>query len=394
MKWNGCAFLALMAVNSLLLSEPGLGQETVKVGLVMTYTGVFGDAATQMDNGIKLYVKQNSDTVAGRKIEILRRDAGNGAVDVTKRISQELVVRDNVDILAGFVTTPSALASVDISREAKKLMVLMNAGTSLIPDKSPYIVRTSYTISQTSDPLGRWAYANGIRRVYTMVLDLAPGVDSETTFQRVFKAAGGEIIGSVRFPVSSPDFSAFVRRAKDSSPDAIFVFVPGGEQPAALGKAFAEHGITSDKIKVMGNDVLTDDSALKSMGDLALGIITAAHYDHNLDNPKNRQFVAAYREAYGRNPDLFSVGGYDGMHLIYEALKKTGGKADGDALVEAAKGMSWDSPRGPILIDADTRDVTQTIYIRRVEKVDGTLVNIDFAKFENVKDPIKALQSK
>ena len=394
MKLNLFTFVTGILASQFLFAGVGTAQDVVKVGLVMTYTGVFGDAATQMDNGIKLYMKENGDTIAGKKIEVLRRDAGVGAVDVAKRLSQELIVRDNADILAGFVTTPTAMASADISKEAKKFMVLMNAGTSLVPDKSPYIVRTSYTISQTSDPLARWAYANGVRRVYTMVLDLAPGIDSETTFQRVFRGLGGEIIGSVRFPVMNPDFSVYVQRAQDSKPDAIFVFVPGGEQPAALGKALAAHGVSSDKMKVMGNDVLTDDSALKSMGDLALGIITAAHYDHNLSNPKNRQFVAAYREAYGRNPDLFSVGGYDGMHLIYEALKKTGGKTDGEGLVEAAKGLGWDSPRGPLLIDANTRDVVQTIYIRKVEKVNGVLVNVDIAKFENVKDPVKEMQGK
>ena len=386
--------LAVMAVFFSAFVSTVNAQETVKVGLVMTYTGVFGDAATQMDNGIKLYMKEKGDSVEGKKVEILRRDAGVGSVEVAKRLAQDLVVRNNVDILAGFVTTPTAIAATEISKESKKFMVLMNAGTSLVPDGSPYIVRTSYTISQGSDPLARWAYSNGIRKVYSMVLDLAPGIDAEATFQRVFKSAGGAIVGSVRFPVSTSDFSPYVLQAKDANPDAIFVFVPGGAQPAALGKVLAERGITSDGIKVIGNDVLTDDSALKSMGDLALGIITASHYDHNLDNPTNRKFVAAYRREYDRNPDLFSVGGYDGMHLIYETLKKTGGKADGESLVAAAKGMHWDSPRGSLLIDAETRDATQTIYIRRVEKVNGALVNVDFAKFDNVKDPVKEMQGK
>jgi len=386
--------VATLFLASLMSIEPALAQQTVKIGLVMTYSGVFADAATQMDNGIKLYIKEHGDTVAGKKVEIVRKDVGNGGTDIAKRLAQELVVRDKVDILAGFVTTPTALASADISKEAKSFMVIMNAGTSLIPDTSPYIVRTSYTISQTSDPLARWAYSSGIRKVYSMVLDLAPGRDSEDTFRRVFTEAGGEIVGSVRFPVLNPDFSAYVQRAKDLNPEAIFVFVPGGQQPAALGKALAERGISAARIKVLGNDVLTDDSALKSMGDAALGLITAAHYDHNLKNPKNRKFVAAYREAFGRNPDLFSVGGYDGMHVIYESLKKTGGGTDAGRLIEAAKGMRWDSPRGPILIDPETRDVVQNIYIRRVEEVNSTTVNVDFMTFKDVKDPVKARQGK
>src|SRR5262245_52395412 len=293
MKLNLFTFVTGILASPFLFAGVGTAQGVVKVGLVMTYTGVFGDAATQMDNGIKLYMKENGDAVAGKKVEVLRRDAGNGAVDVAKRLSQELVVRDNVDILAGFVTTPTALASAEISKEAKKFMVLMNAGTSLVPDKSPYMVRTSYTISQTSDPLARWAYQNGIRKAYTMVLDLAPGIDAETTFQRVFKELGGQIIGSVRFPVTNPDFGVYVQAAKDANPDALFVFVPGGSQPPALAKALAERGVSTDKVKVLGNDIMTDDAALRNMGDAGLGVITAAHYDHNLKNPKNAAFVAA-----------------------------------------------------------------------------------------------------
>ena len=223
-----------------------------------------------------------------------------------------------------------------------------------------------------------------------MVLDLGPGHDAEQAFQRSFKGAGGEIVGSVRFPVANPDFSAFVQRAKDINSEAIYIWVPGGAQPAAIGKALSERGIDPRQKKVLGNDVLTDNSALKSMGDVALGIITVSYYDHNLNTSRNKEFVRAYRAEFGRNPDIFSIGGYDGMHLIYEALKKTAGRTDGDLLISAAKGMAWDSPRGPIAIDPETRDVIQTAYIRRVEKVDGVLVNVEFDKVENVKDPVKA----
>ena len=253
------------------------------------------------------------------------------------------------------------------------------------------MARTSLTIPQLEQTFGAWAYKSGMRKVYTMVSDYGPGIDAETAFQSGFKAAGGEIVGSVRMPVANPDFSAFVQRAKDLNPEAIFVFIPGGAQPAAFAKALAERGLDPSKIKIMGQGEITmDDNALKGMGDAALGIITVFHYGWTHESAMNKAFVKAYNDAYGRNPDVFSIGGYDGMHLIYEALKKTGGKADGDSLIAAAKGMAWESPRGPISIDPDTRDIVQTVYIRRVEKVSGGIQNVEFDKVENVKDPTKS----
>jgi branched-chain amino acid transport system substrate-binding protein len=378
-----CWFFSLFAL------APAHAQQTVKVGLIMTYSGQFADAAAQMDNAVKLYMKQHGDSVAGKKIEIIRRDSG-GAPDAAKRLAQELIVRDNVDILAGFVITPEALAVADLSAEAKKFMVVMNAATSIITTKSPYMARVSVTLPQNCEQLGTWAFKNGIRKAYTMVSDYAPGHDAEAAFQSAFKAAGGEITGSVRMPVTTVDFSPFVQRVKDQNPEAIFVFIPGGSQPAALAKALVERGIDPKKIKVMGQGEITDDSALAGMGDAGIGIITAFHYDYNHQSPTNADFVKAYNADYKRNPDLFSIGGYDGMHLIYEALKKTGGKADGEGLIAAAKGMKWESPRGPLSIDPQTRDVIQTVYIRRVEKVNGQLRNVEIEKFENVKDPVKA----
>jgi branched-chain amino acid transport system substrate-binding protein len=379
-----------IAISAMLMPSDTRAQEVVRIGVIMTYSGQFADAATQMDNGIKLYMREHGETVAGRRIEIIRRDTGGIAPDVAKRLAQELIVRDKVDLLAGFVTTPNTLAATDVSVQAKKFMVIMNAGTSIVTTRSPYAVRTSYTLAQVAEPLGAWAYRAGARKAFTMVLDLAPGHDGEEAYQRTFKEAGGEIVGSLRFPVGNPDFSAYVQRAKDLNPDAIFVFVPGGAQPAALGKAIAGRGIDLSKTRIIGNDVLTDDSALKSMGDISLGIVTGAHYDHNLKDERNRDFVKAYNEAYGRNPDLFSVGGYDGMHLIYEALKKTSGVTDAEKLIAVARGMSWQSPRGPMSIDPETRDVVQTVYIRQVEKVGDSLVNSVLDKIDNVKDPVKA----
>jgi branched-chain amino acid transport system substrate-binding protein len=386
--------LASLAALLILAASSAEAQSAVKIGLIMPYSGQFADTATQMDNAIKLYMKQKGDTVAGRKIEVIRKDTGGVAPDVAKRLAQELVVRDGVDVLAGFVLTPNALAASDVSAEAKKLMVIMNAATSIITTKSPYSVRTSVTLPQLNEPFGAWAYKTGIRKAYSMVSDYGPGHDAEASFHRGFKDAGGEIVGSVRFPVANPDFAAYVQRARDLNPEAIFIFVPGGVQPAAIGKTLAERGIDPRKTRILGQGELTEDEVRKSMGDAALGIVTVYHYDHSHDSALNREFVKSFNEAYGRNPNIYSIGGYDGIHLIYEALKKTGGKSDGDALIAAAKGMAWESPRGPIAIDPETRDIVQTVYIRRVEKVGGQLVNVEFDKIERVKDPVKARTAK
>jgi branched-chain amino acid transport system substrate-binding protein len=384
-----CGVVFLYGSFSLYALEPALAQEPVKIGLLMPFTGQFADTAVQMDNGVKLYVQQHGDVVAGRKIEFIRRDTA-GTPDAAKRLAQELIVRDNVDILAGFTLTPEALAVADLSAEAKKFMVVMNAATSIITTKSPYLARVSVTLPQNCEALGTWAYKAGVRKVYTMVSDYAPGFDAEASFQRAFKTAGGEIVGAVRMPITTMDFSPFVQRVKDLDPEAIFVFIPAGSQPAALAKALVERGLDPKKIKVMGQGEITEESALAGMGDAALSIVTAFHYDYNHPSPVNRAFVKAFNAEFKRNPDFLSVGGYDGMHLIYEALRKSGGKTDGDSLIAAAKGEKWESPRGPMSIDPETRDVIETVYVRRVEKVDGRLRNVEIDKFENVRDPVKA----
>ena len=367
----------------------------MKIGLIMPYSGQFADTATQMDNGIKLYMKQHGDTVAGKKIEIIRKDVGGINPPTAKRLAQELVTRDKVDIIAGFVLTPNALAAADVATEAKKMMVVMNAATAIITAKSPYIARTSMTVPQLNETLGAWAEKEGgVKKAYTMVTDYGPGHDAEGAFQKAFKSAGGDVVGSVRMPPANPDFSAFVQRAKDLNPQGIYIMIPGGAQPGAFGKALAERGIDPKKTKVMGQMEIAGEHALKSMGDGAIGIITAANYDYNLKSKMNQDFVKAYNAEFKRNPDFFSVGGYDGMHLIYGALAKTKGKADGDTLIGAAKGMSWESPRGPISIDPETRDIVQTVYIQKVEKVGGKLVNVVLDKIPNVKDPFKAAMKK
>jgi len=377
----------LIAAALAAFGLPAAAQQTVRIGMLNVLSGQFADAGVQLDNGVRTYMRQHGDTVAGRRIEIIRRDVGGPLPDVARRHAQELVVRDKVDILAGFLLTPNALAAADVSVEAKKFMVVMNAATSVIIDRSPYMVRTSVTLPQIAETFATWAAKSGIKRTYTMVTDYGPGHDSEAAFIQAFKAAGGEIVGSVRFPVANPDFAAFVQRARDINPESIFVFIPGGAQPAALGKAFAERGIDPAKTRILATGETTAEAALKSMGEAALGIISAWHYDYTLDNPRNREFVKLHNEMHGRNPDFFSIGGYDGMHVIYEALRRTGGKTDGAALAAAAKGMKWDSPRGPMSLDPQSGDVVQTVYIRRVQRAGSELQNMVFDRVENVKDP-------
>jgi len=378
----GVAAAALLAVSAHAAG-------TVKIGLILPYSGQFADAATQQDNAIKLFIKENGDTVAGKKIEIIRKDVGGINPPVAKRLAQELVTRDKVDILAGFVLTPNAMAAGDVSKAGKKFMVVMNAATSIVTTKSPYMTRTSMTIPQLNTAFGKWvATHTKVKKAYTMVSDYGPGHDAEQSFQKGFKEGGGTIVGSVRMAVANPDFSAYVQKAKDLNPQGIFVFIPGGAQPGALGKAFSERGIDPKKTQVMGQMEVTDEHALKSMGDTSIGFMTSANYDYYLKNKRNEAFVKAYNAAYHRNPDFFSVGAWDGMHVIYATLKKTKGNTDAAALIKAAEGMKWQSPRGPMMIDPKTRDVVQNVYVRKVEKKGGKLVNVEIAKIPNVKDPL------
>ena len=388
-------FAGAALVAAALSPATGQAQGTIKIGLILPLSGQFADTGVQIQNGINLYMKQHGDTVAGKKIELIVKDVGGINPPVAKRLAQELVTRDQVDILAGFALTPNALAAADVATEAKKFMVVMNAATAIITTKSPYIARTSMTIPQLNTTLGAWAEKNaGVKKAYTMVTDYGPGIDAEGAFSKGLKDAGGDVVGSVRMAVANPDFSAYVQRAKDLDPQGIFVMIPGGAQPGAFGKALAERGIDPKKTKIMGQLEIADEHALASMGDEAVGIITAAHYDYNLKNKTNEAFVKAFNAEFKRNPDFFAVGGYDGMHLIYGALGKTKGKTDGDALIAAAKGMKWESPRGPMSIDPETRDVIQTVYIQKVEKVGNKLENVVIAKYPNVKDPFKAAMKK
>ena len=383
--------IMIAATGTLLASSPALAQQPVKIGVIAEFSGPFADYGTQIVNGMKTYLKLHGETFGGRKIEIITRDTTGPAPEVAKRLAQELVTRDNVDILAGFGLTPNALAVAPIDAEAKKPMVIMNAATSVITTRSPYIVRVSHTLPQDTAPIAQWAFKNGIKRAYTLVSDYGPGIDSETQFVKSFKAAGGEVIDSVRTPLQNPDFAPYLQRIKDSKPDAVFVFLPPGSQTIAFIKGYEERGLKQAGVKVIATGDLTDDGVLQAMGEPTLGIITSFHYSAAHDSPENKLFVKTYAEVNGTKyrPNFMACAGYDGMAAIAEALKKTGGSTDGDKFLAALKGMKLMSPRGPIMIDPETRDIVQTVYIREVKKVDGQLYNIEFDKFENVKDPGK-----
>ena len=363
---------------------PARAEDSVKIGLILPMTGGQASTGKQIDNAIKLYMKQHGDTVAGKKVEIILKD--DGAVpDRTKTAAQELIVNDKVSFIAGFGVTPAALAAAPLATQARIPEVVMAAGTSIITEKSPYIVRTSFTLPQSSTIIGDWAVKNGIKKVATLTSDYAPGNDALASFKEHFAAGGGQIVEEVKVPLANPDFAPFLQRMKDSKPDAMFVFVPAG-QGGNFMKQYAERGLDKAGIKVIGPGDVMDDDLLNGMGDAALGTVTAHLYSAAHPSKMNKDFVAAYKKDFGNRPGFMAVSGYDGIHLIYEALKKTNGNTDGDKLVDAMKGMKWESPRGPISIDPETRDIVQNIYIRKVEKVDGELYNVEFQTFNDVKD--------
>ena len=380
---------ALAAVTLGLMAGSGASaQETVKIGLIVSMTGQQASTGKQIKAAVDLYQKEHGNTVAGKKVEVSLRDSGS-VPDNTKRIAQEMIVNDKVNIIAGFEVTPAALAIAPLATEAKVPAIVMAAGTSIITERSPYIARTSFTVPQSAVIIADWAGKNGIKKVVTMVSDYAPGADAEKSFSERFKAAGGEIAEAIKIPLANPDFAPFLQRAADAKPDAIFIFVPSG-QGGTFMKQYTERGLDKAGIRIIGPGDVTDDDLLPSMGDAVIGAVTAHFYSADHPSAKNKAYVEAFTKANNFRPNFMSVGGYDGMHLIYEALKKTGGKADGDSLIAAMKGMKWESPRGPIEIDADTRDVVHNIYIRKVEKKNGALYNVEFATFDAVKDPVKA----
>jgi len=382
---------AVAAAAALGLFLPAFAAEPVRIGVVAPFSGVAADFGKQMQAGMNAWMKIHGDTVAGRKIELLIRDTGGPNPEVAKRLAQELVTRDSVDFLAGFGFTPEAMASAPIATEAKKPMVIMNAATSVITTRSPYIVRFSMTLPQVSAPMATWAAKNGIKKVYTLVTDFGPGIDAEKQFSATFKAAGGEIVDSVRTPLRNPEFGPYVQRIKDAKPEAVFIFVPAGEQSVAFMKAFEERGLKEAGIKIIATGDLTDDDVLQSIGEPVLGVITSFHYSAYHDSPENKAFVKAFHEVAKDlpRPNFMAVGGYDGMAGIAEVVAKLGNDIDGDKAMEILKNVKLTSPRGPIAIDPATRDIVQTIYIRRVQKVGDQYYNVEFDKYPDVRDPGK-----
>jgi branched-chain amino acid transport system substrate-binding protein len=374
-----CALLLVLATGA------AAAQDTVRIGLILPMTGPFASTGRQIDGAVKLWMQQHGTTVAGKKIEVIVKDDG-GTADTTRRIAQELV-NDKVNVLAGFGLTPLALATAPIATQAKVPMIVMAAATSVITEKSPMIVRAGFTLPQITEPLADWAAKNNIKKVVTLVSDYGPGIDAETAFKARFTAEGGQVSDSLRVPLRNPDFAPFLQKVQDEQPSAVFVFVPSGVG-SIFAKQFVERGFGKSGVRLIATGDLTDDDILNEMGDVTLGLITSMHYSAAHPSAANKAYVEGFKKLNGIRPNFHSVGGYDGMRLIYMALEKTKGNADGEALVDAMKGLQFESPRGPVTIDPATRDPIQNVYLRKVEKVNGELWNVEFATIPAVKDPM------
>jgi branched-chain amino acid transport system substrate-binding protein len=383
--------LAAGVAGLAIASSVAYAQEAMKIGLILPLTGPFASIGRQVEAGAKLYIQQKGDAVAGKKVQLIVKDDG-GVADATKRIVQELIVNEKVGAIAGFGLTPLALASAPLATQAKVPAVVMAAGTATITEASPFIVRTSFTLPQATEPMADWAAKNGVKKVVTLVSDYGPGIDAEKAFSGSFAKSGGQV-ENLRVPLANPDFSPFLQKVADLKPDALFVFVPAGVG-AQFMKQFVERGLDKSGIRLIATGDVTDDDLLNGMGDVALGIVTTHHYSTAHDSPENEAFVEGFKKVNpNMRPNFMAVGGYDGMHVLYEGLKKTDGAA-GQVLVDAIKGMSWTSPRGPVTIDPQTRDIIQNIYVRKVERKDGELYNLEFETIANVKDPVKAAKAK
>lgn len=357
----------------------------LKLGLILSMTGPFASTGKQIEAGVRLYMAQNGDTVAGRKIELVIRDDAS-APDQARRIAQEMVTNDKVGVLGGFVLTPLALAVAPVATQSKTPAIIMSAGTSSVIDASPYFIRVSFTLPQNSIGVAEWAPKNGIKEVVTLVSDYGPGIDAEVSFKGRFELNGGRVKSSIRVPVRNPDFAPFLQRVRDEKPDAVFVFLPAGVGTQFM-KQFGERGLDKAGIKVIATGDVTEDDILNDMGDVALGVVTSHHYSVDHPSAANRKFVEAFKKANGgRRPNYMAVAGFDGMRVLYNALQSTKGQG-GDALLAAMRGQIFESPRGQILIDAQTRDIVQDVYIRRVERKNGELYNVEFEVLKSVKDP-------
>jgi len=375
------------ALAGSILPLSAFAADPLKVGLIVPMSGPFASTGRQINAAVKLYQQKYGDSVAGRKVEILLKDDGGIAPDVTKRLAQELVSRDKVQALMGFGLTPLALAAAPIATQGKVPMIVTAAATSIIPQRSPFIVRTGFTLAQVTAPLAAWAARNKIKSVVTFVSDYGPGLDAEKVFVKNFTEAGGKVLDSLRAPLRNPDYAPFLQRVKDAKPEALFVFVPSGEGAAVL-KQFTDRGLAAAGIRLICTGDVLDDDLMASIGSAALGVVSSHHYSAAHPSAANKEYVDAIAKMNnGMRANFHSVGAYDGMHLLYEALKQTKGDSDGEKLLAAMKGMSWDSVRGPVSIDAATRDIVQTVYIRRAEQRGSEVYNIEFDQVDKFKDP-------
>jgi branched-chain amino acid transport system substrate-binding protein len=380
----------ILALAALAAGQASAAGNTIKVGVLAEMSGTFADFGQQMTNGAKAYMKQYGDTVGGKKIELVIKDTTGPAPEVAKRLAQELVVKDNVDFIVGFGLTPNAFAVAPIATEAKKPTITMNAATSVITTRSPYIARVSFTLAQVTEPMAQWAYKSGLRKIYSVVADYGPGHDAEQTFKKAFTKLGGEVVGELRVPLKNPEFGPFVQRVKDSKPQAVFVFVPAGELAVGFMKAYNERGLAKAGIKLLSTGDVTDDGVIEALGDNALGVISTHQYSAAHPSPENKAFLAAYSQINPKQrPNFMAVGGYDGMAAVYEVVRQLNGNIDGDKAMQVLRGMKLNSPRGPIQIDAETRDIVQNVYVREVKKIDGKLYNVEFETIAAVKDPGK-----
>jgi branched-chain amino acid transport system substrate-binding protein len=385
--------LALTAALCCLFASPmaSAQNDTIRVGLVLEKSGPYASYGRQMENGVRAYMAIHGDQVAGKKVELIIRDTTGPLPEVAKRLATELVTNEKVQFLAGFGFTPNALAAASVATASKTPMIVMNAAASTITTRSPYIARTSFTTPQVSMPMGEWAARNGIKKVFTVVSDYGPGVDAEAYFRKGFTAAGGQVAGEVKVPLSNRDFGPYVQRVKDARPDAVFVFLAAGEPMIAFMKSYGERGLKQSGIRMLSTEGWADDRELSLIGDAAMDAVTTGFYAMTHDSAVNRRFVKAYMdiEKSGMVPDFMAVSAYDGMAAIYAVATKLAGKIDGDKAMEVLKGLQLDSPRGPLTIDAATRDPVQTVYVRRVTKVNGKMANTEFESFTHRKDPGK-----
>ena len=391
--YRGACMRCLSGISTLavasLLSGAALAQDVVKIGLISSQSGPFAAVGRQMEGGVRLYIQQNGDRVAGKRIEVIVRDDA-GVADQTRRLAQELVTNDKVNFLAGFTLTPGALATAQVATQSKTPMIVMLGATSVIPDRSPFIVRTSLSVPQLAYPYAEWMAGQGAKSLVTFVSDYGPGIDNENYISAAFEAKGGKVMQKLRVPLAAPDFSPFIQRVVDLKPDAMFIFVPSGGIGVSLMNQLKERGVAQQGIKIYAEGSMLDDDTLNSMGDTALGTVTAHTYSAAHPGATNQAFVEAYKKLNGRRPNIVAAYGYDGIHLIYESLKKTNASTDGEKLVGAMLGLEWESPRGPVKVDPATRDLIQNAYVRRAERMaDGEVYNVEFATIPNTKDPTR-----